>query len=273
MKLSYGALGITDLRRGYRAPFAQHLPANVTFVPYPTSQDEAPAALDAARATLRTGELAALVIEPILGRGGVVVPPAGFLADLTALAHEHDTLVVMDEIWTGLGRAGSWLAHQAEGVSADLICLGKGLGGGLPLSACVGRAEVMAAWSQEDEVVHTSTFAGAPLASALALSLLETLERDALILRSAEVGREWKERLEHKLQAWPEYRVRGRGLMMGVECASIGAVQLHKRLLARGFVTSTGGGKRDVLVLTPPLTVGRHQLEAFDDALVDALRE
>lgn len=271
--LSYGALGVTDLRPGYRAPFARHLPADVTFLPYPGSEEEARAALDAARVALGTGEMAALVIEPILGRGGVVVPPAGFLRELTELCHRHDTLVVMDEIWTGLGRAGSWLAHEAETSQADLICLGKGLGGGLPLSACLGRPEVMAAWSQEDEVVHTSTFAGAPLASAVALSLLETLESASLPAYSAEIGAEWKARLQRKLEAWPEYRVRGRGLMIGIECAQIGAVQLHKRLLARGFVTSTGGGKRDVLVLTPPLTVTRGQLEAFDDALVDALGE
>lgn len=269
--LSYGALGITDLRRSYRAPFAEHLPPDVTFLPYPSQADEARAALVAARQALGGGNIAALVIEPILGRGGVVVPPAGFLAELEALCREHGTLVVMDEIWTGLGRAGSWLAHGAEGVTADLICLGKGLGGGLPLSACVGRGEVMAAWSREEEVVHTSTFAGAPLACALALALLDTLEQGQLVQKSAQLGAEWKARLEQLLAPWPEHRVRGRGLMLGIDCARIGAVRLHQRLLARGFVTSTGGGKRDVLVLTPPLTVTRDQLAAFDAALVESL--
>jgi len=265
--LSYGALGVTDLRRGYRAPFASHLPKDVRFLPYPAHESDVSAVLTALEAALTPRDVAAVVIEPILGRGGVVVPKAGFLKELSQLCAQHGTLVVMDEIWTGLGRAGAWLAHGDLGITADLICLGKGLGGGLPLSACIGTREVMAAWSRDEEVVHTSTFAGAPLACALALETLTVLEEQNLVQRSAELGQLWKARLERRLANRRGFAVRGQGLMIGIECAEPGAVALHKQLLARGFITSTGGGQRDVLVLTPPLTVGAHQLEAFDDAL------
>jgi len=271
--LSYGALAVTDLRRGYRAPFARHLPSAVHFAPYPGSAPAMDAALAAVRAVLASREVAAVVLEPILGRGGVIVPPPGFLSELGRLARQSGTLIIADEIWTGLGRAGAWLASCDEAdFTPDLICLGKGLAGGLPLSACLGTAEVMAAWSQEEEVVHTSTFAGAPLACSAALATLEALETGKLAERSAELGREWKERLESGLAGRAGYAVRGKGLMIGIECGALGAAPLQKRLLGRGFVTSTGGGQRDVLVLTPPLTVGRAQLEAFDAALFDCLR-
>jgi 4-aminobutyrate aminotransferase / (S)-3-amino-2-methylpropionate transaminase / 5-aminovalerate transaminase len=269
--LSYGALAVTDLRRGYRAPFSAHLPGNVHFSPYPARPEDAQGSLADVEAALSVGDIAAVIVEPILGRGGVVVPPTGFLAELGQLARSVGALIIADEIWTGLGHAGSWLATAGEpGLAPDLICLGKGLGGGLPLSACVGRAEVMAAWSREEEVVHTSTFAGAPLASALALATLDSIEAQGLVARSAALGREWKQRLGARLAGRPD-AVRGQGLMLGIECGAPGAVELQRRLLARGFITSTGGGQRDVLVLTPPLTVSPAQLEAFDEALLACL--
>jgi 4-aminobutyrate aminotransferase / (S)-3-amino-2-methylpropionate transaminase / 5-aminovalerate transaminase len=270
--LSYGALAVTDLRRGYRDPFSAHLPDDVHFSPYPGRPEDVRAALADVEAALAARDVAAIIVEPILGRGGVVVPPTGFLTELGQLARSAGALIIADEIWTGLGRAGSWLATSTEpGLVPDLICLGKGLGGGLPLSACIGRKEVMAAWSQEQEVVHTSTFAGAPLASALCLATLDTIESQGLVLRSATLGREWQDRLAARVAGERGYAVRGRGLMLGIECGALGAVELHRRLLARGFVTSTGGGQRDVLVLTPPLTVTPAQLEAFDDALLACL--
>src|SRR5688572_5546655 len=119
--LSYGALGITDLRRGYRAPFEQHLPRDVEFLPYPGELEDVDPVLAAARTALEKGSVAAVAIEPILGRGGVVVPPPGFISRLTELCQQHGTLVIMDEIWTGLGRAGAWLTHREDGQMPDLI--------------------------------------------------------------------------------------------------------------------------------------------------------
>ncbi|HSC88902.1 MAG TPA: aminotransferase class III-fold pyridoxal phosphate-dependent enzyme, partial [Polyangiaceae bacterium] len=271
--LSYGPLAVTDLRPSYRAPFQEQLSPHVRFALYPSSAAELDESLEMVRALLAGQPTGAILVEPLLGRGGVIDPPAGFLRGLQELARDAGALLITDEIWTGLGRAGDWLASTADGVVPDLVCLGKGLGGGLPISACVGSRAVMAHWSREQEVVHTSTFAGAPLAAATALATLDTLGRGGVLERAADLGARWKARLELRLRGTAISAVRGRGMMLGLDAGELpgGGWALQKALLARGFVTSTGGGQRDVLVLTPPLVITERQLEAFDDALLDAL--
>jgi 4-aminobutyrate aminotransferase/(S)-3-amino-2-methylpropionate transaminase len=270
--LGYGPLSALALRPSYRAPFAAQLNPHVAFAPYPDEAAQASAALDAARASLASGAVGAVLIEPILGRGGVVVPPRGFLAELAELAGKHGALFVADEIWTGLGRAGSWLRVAAEGVRPDLVCLGKGLGGGLPISAVVGRREVMAAWRREEEVVHTSTHAGAPLACATALATLDLIGREGLPERAATLGGDFQRELASALGA-AGVRVRGAGLMIGVDFGARpgAAVAATKSLLERGFLATTGGGGREVLVLTPPLTIAERLLAAAVPAVVSAV--
>lgn len=268
--LSYGALAVTDLRASYREPFAAHLAKDVTFAPYPTSESEAEVSLEAARSAFSTGTIGAVIIEPILGRGGVFVPPPGFLGRLSALARSFEVCVISDEIWTGLGRAGAWLfGNEDPDFAPDLICLGKGLGGGVPISACLGRDEVMKAWSRDEEVVHTSTFAGAPLACTAALSTLDVLGRGGWVSRAREVGDGWIAHLKEFLKDTSIDEVRGRGFMVGLGASGIpgGAAALQRALLERGFITSTGGGPRDVLVLTPPLNITSDLLMAFEDSL------
>ena len=187
-----------------------------------------------------------------MGRGGVVAPPAGFLPELARLAREHGALFVADEVWTGLGRAGSWLSAHSEGVVPDLICLGKGLGGGLPLSAVIGSAPVMQSWRREAEVVHTATFAGAPLAASAAIATLDVLSRQALPERAQRLGARYADELRQALAGSDKVRgVRGRGFMLGIDLGERpgAASQLMKRLLEAGYITSTGGGQREVLVL------------------------
>ncbi|MBX3184507.1 MAG: aminotransferase class III-fold pyridoxal phosphate-dependent enzyme [Polyangiaceae bacterium] len=288
--LSYGPLAVTSLRDGYRAPFAAQLNPSVRFVPYPGDVEAMDQSLEQARFELMRGDVGAVIVEPILGRGGVLVPPSEFLTELAGLTKKSGALLIADEIWTGLGRAGELFSSQAQGVTPDLVCLGKGLGGGLPISACVGRREVMAAWRQATEVVHTATFAGAPLACATAIATLDVLRRERLIERSATLGAELGGWLRAALErAGLPYEVRGRGMMWGIDLASgeadaeaehIGArrgargraAQLAQALLERGYITSTGGGERDVLVLTPPLTIAEEQLEAFVAELPRALQ-
>ncbi|HVJ92603.1 MAG TPA: aminotransferase class III-fold pyridoxal phosphate-dependent enzyme, partial [Labilithrix sp.] len=135
--LSYGPLAALGFAPAFREPFALHLGVPVAFAPFPESASELDAALAAVRSLLATGDVGALLVEPILGRGGCVAPPAGFLAGLRALADDAGALLIADEIWTGLGRTGAVLASAP--VLADVICLGKALGGGVPISACVGR--------------------------------------------------------------------------------------------------------------------------------------
>jgi len=268
--LSYGALSVTDLRASYRSPFAEHLAKDVTFLPYPSNEGEAEESLRQAKEALRGGGIGSVIIEPILGRGGVIVPPEGFLGKLGALTHQEEAVLISDEIWTGLGRTGSWLAGSSDpDFHPDLICIGKGLGGGIPISACLGTRAVMAHWSQSEEVVHTSTFAGAPLACTAALSTLDVLGRQKWIQRSEASGNKWIEELRELLQGTKIGEVRGRGYMIGLDASQLpgGASALQRALLERGFITTTGGGKRDVLVLTPPLNITSDLLMAFEDSL------
>jgi 4-aminobutyrate aminotransferase/(S)-3-amino-2-methylpropionate transaminase len=272
--LSYGALSVTDLRPSYRAPFEDHLARNVTWIPYPKSDEEGARSLAALKKRLSAGDIAGVIIEPILGRGGVVVPPDGFLAGVSAETKQAGAVLIADEIWTGLGRTGAWLvSDEVDGFSPDVITIGKGLGGGVPISACIGSGEVMAAWSQEEEVVHTSTFAGAPLACTCALATLDVLGRKNWIQTAREGGNAWIEQLRSLTKGTAITEVRGRGFMIGLDCSSLagGASALQQALLRRGFLTSTGGGKRDVLVLTPPLIITSDLLMAFEDSLRVAL--
>lgn len=267
--LSYAPLSVSDLRESYRAPFQKQLGEHAQFLRYPTSAEEAEAVLNEAKQLLSQKEIGAVLIEPILGRGGVHVPPPGFLSELRRLTEESQTLLIFDEIWTALGRAGAWFLCEQEQVLPDLLCLGKGLGGGLPLSACLGRSSLMQHWSQEQEVVHTSTFAGAPLACTTALATIDVLSRSRLIERARTVGEKWKAQLSEQLEGTVIREVRGQGLMIGLDASAVrgGASALQRLLLERGYVTSTGGGARDVLVLTPALTISEAQLEAFTECL------
>src|SRR5207237_1654166 len=139
-------LAACRLHPAFRSPFAAQLGDHVVSAPYPSDDAALDACMMQVRSAMTTGAIGACLVEPILGRGGCVVPPARFLPELRRACDEAGALLVADEIWTGLGRSGSWLASLESGVVPDLICLGKGLGAGLPISACVGKERVMNAW-------------------------------------------------------------------------------------------------------------------------------
>lgn len=261
--LSYAPLAACGLRESYRAPFAAQLNPNVAFVDYPGDEAAMATSLEQTRDALRSGSVGAVLVEPILGRGGCVVPPPGFLAALATLARESGALLVADEIWTGLGRCGTMLRSVSDGVVPDVVCLGKGLGGGLPVSACVGSDAVMQAWQRDAEVVHTSTFAGAPLACAAGIATLDVLSREKLVSRSADVGARFLSALRAALAGASTVKeVRGAGLMIGVDLGPRpgAASQVMRALLEQGYLVSTGGGGREVVVLTPALRIAEAQL-------------
>jgi 4-aminobutyrate aminotransferase / (S)-3-amino-2-methylpropionate transaminase / 5-aminovalerate transaminase len=261
--LGYGPLAACGLRESYRAPFAAELSRYVSFAPYPLDLQTAARSLATCKELLARGEVGAVLIEPVLGRGGVVPPPGGFLRELCTLAHEHGALFLADEIWTGLGRAGSLASSLTEGVVPDLICFGKGLGGGLPLSAVIGSGAIMGAWKREAEVVHTATFAGAPLAASTAIATLDVLSKEKLPERAASVGARYRAELAQSLSDRSQVReVRGQGLMLGIDLGDRpgAASALMRSLLKAGYITSTGGGQREVLVLTPPLNIDESVL-------------
>ena len=263
--LGLGALDATH-RDEFRAPFRERLPGRTRFLPWGD--------LSAVRDALRKGDAGAILIEPVQGRGGVRVVPPGFLGGLRALADEHDVLLVADEVYTGLGRCGDWLACQADGVLPDVVALGKGLGGGFPISACVGRTEVMARWGvSQGEALHTSTHLGNPLGCALALRVLECLEDAALPQRAATLGDALRERLRVELATAPDViEVRGRGLMIGIELRSGElAARIVAEALALGWLLVAEGPEANVLSLTPPLTIASEQLDGAADLLVGLL--
>jgi 4-aminobutyrate aminotransferase / (S)-3-amino-2-methylpropionate transaminase / 5-aminovalerate transaminase len=199
--LATGPLALNGLRPEYRAPFSPHVTPHVRFAPYAKRESDLDASLSAVDAAAKSGEVGAIIVEPILGRGGVHIPPAGFLSGLREIADRHGALLIADEIWTGLGRSGAILRSVEDGVTPDLICLGKGLGGGLPISACIGRGSVMEAWRNpkgvapelaeaglHGEAIHTATHFGNPLACACAIAVLDSIVGQKLHERARTEG-------------------------------------------------------------------------------------
>ncbi|HLK38374.1 MAG TPA: aminotransferase class III-fold pyridoxal phosphate-dependent enzyme, partial [Polyangiaceae bacterium] len=208
--LSHGPLAACGLRPSFREPFAGQLNPHVRFVPYPSHEASLEATMAAVEAALDPGDVGAVLVEPILGRGGCVVPPPAFLRNLRVACDRAGALLVCDEVWTGLGRAGSWLASVDQGVLPDVLCLGKGLGSGLPVSACVGSERATAAWGAHGgATIHTATHFGAPLACAAALATLDALEARSLPARARDAGTDWMPRLVERTAGRGVTAVRG----------------------------------------------------------------
>jgi len=197
--LGYGALNATH-RAHFRAPFRNQLREFGHFVPFPEANAAARAQRHAGlslaetearmRRLFRRERIGAVLVEPIQVRGGINLPPPGFLPRLRRLCDEHNALLILDEIYTGFGRTGRWFACEHSGTVPDVICLGKALTGGFPLSACVGRAGLMdAAWPPSSgEAIHTSTFLGHPVGCAMALAEIKEIKARKLVQRSAALG-------------------------------------------------------------------------------------
>lgn len=249
--LSLGALDAT-WRSDFRDPFAARLPGAVRFARFGD--------LDHVRSTADAPgpAVGALMVEPIQGRGGLRIPPDGFLAGLRELCDARGWLLIADEVFTGFGRTGRWFACEHEGVVPDLLCLGKGLASGMPLSACVGRRRVMDAWPRSrGEALHTQTFLGHPPGCAAALASLAVLEEEKLPQAAQQKGALSLAVLNECLGDHPDVReVRGRGLMIGVEVSSREvALATCARALRRGLILLPAGDEGCVLSITPPLSI------------------
>ena len=268
--LSYGPLAALGFAPAFREPFEAHLGVPVTFAPYPERAEDLDASLARVREAIAGGDVGAIVVEPILGRGGCIVPPDSFLPALRSLTDEAGALLVVDEIWTGMGRTGVMLASEA--VTPDVLCLGKGLGGGLPISACVGRARVMDAWGGHGGTrIHTGTHFGSPPACAAALATIETICARDLPARARSLGDRW--RVELREACGDDVHVRGAGLMVGIGLADASeALSIARDLLGRGFIVLTGGAAGDTLTLSPPLTIEPSLLSAFAASLAEVVR-
>jgi 4-aminobutyrate aminotransferase-like enzyme len=195
-------------------------------------------------------DVACVVVEPMQGRGGVVPPPEGFLAGLRAACDDAGALLVVDEVFTGLGRTGDLWMSEREGVRPDLLVCGKALGGGLPLAACLGSPDLFdAAWGGRGEVaIDTHTHLGNPLSCAAALAVLDEVERHGLAQRAASLGALVRAALP---------AARGRGLALGLPCDALAACSA---LLERGVIAVPAGRAADVLEISPPLTIAEDEL-------------
>lgn len=263
--LTYGPLAVSGYAERFRAPFEPQLQRDVRFLPWPDDTAGIQHSLDAFP---KNGTVGAVVVEPIQGRGGVRLPPPGFLEALARLAAEQKALLVVDEIFTGLGRCGAWWRSVADGIVPDLICLGKALGGGLPVSACLGKLSVMEAWGSPDrEAIHTGTFYGDPLGAAAALATLDVIEREGYVDASTARGHTVADMLRGA-DLPSVVSVRQSGMMLGLQLARENqALRVARALLERGYLVLPAGARADVIQLAPPVTIATAQLEGFADAL------
>ena len=247
---SMGALALTHNPK-YRAPF-EPLPGDVTFVPYGDAD---------ALAAVVDDTVAAVVLEPIQGENGVIVPPEGYLARARELCDAAGALLWVDEVQTGMGRTGSWLVHTAQGVTADIVTVAKGLGNGFPIGACLatGRAATLLGPGS-----HGTTFGGNPVAAIAGLAVVNVIERDGLLEHVTTMGEHLVDAvgaLGHPLVA----EVRGRGLLRGIVLTTDLAPAVADLALEAGFVVNAP--RPHVLRIAPPLIITAAQLDTFVQAL------
>jgi 4-aminobutyrate aminotransferase-like enzyme len=267
--------------------------AEAHFVPFPDPYRWPPglggpaAACDGALSLVRAaledpgsgvGPLAAIIVEPIQGSGGIVIPPDGFLQGLRALCDAHDIPLIFDEVQSGFGRTGRMWSAEHWGVVPDLMTVGKGIGGGLALSAVVGRADAMAHWSPG---THTSTFLGNAVNLAAGRAAIAALLRERLPERSARLGDALRDRLSAELADAPSVgEVRGLGLFIGIELVRDRATRepdaercaaVRQRAFERGVVVASAGRYDNVVKLSPPLTIDEGQLDAAVDVVIEAI--
>jgi 4-aminobutyrate aminotransferase-like enzyme len=292
--VGYGALNATH-RDFFRSPFRAQLREFGHFLPFPVAADVRRRSVSVdknlrlltsgATKLFRREKIGAVLVEPIQGRGGCNLPPPGFLPLLRKLCDQHGALLIVDEVYTGFGRTGKWFACEHSKVLPDIICLGKALTGGFPMSACVGRAEVMDAWPpSEGEAIHTSTFLGHPVGCAMALAHVADIDRLKLCERSAQTGRRLLALLSdvaadvnrrnsfNEQDARADVRgykatARGVGLMAALELkradgspATREVLDLIKTMLRRGFILLPEGEHAHVISFSPPLTISEKQL-------------
>lgn len=249
-----GALALTG-QAGKQDGF-HPMPAGVRFVPYGDVE---------ALAAVVDEQTAAVFLEPIQGESGVIPAPDGYLTAARAITSAHGALLVLDEVQTGIGRTGDWFAHTSSGIAPDVVTLAKGLGGGLPIGACIARgpaADLLPPGS------HGTTFGGNPVACAAALAVLFAIERDDLLANVRTVGaalRDGVSALDHPLVA----QVRGSGLLLAIVLAEPVAARVAANALDAGFIVNNA--TPNVLRLAPPLILRPDQAAAFVTALPSLL--
>jgi acetylornithine aminotransferase len=249
-----GSLALTG-QPSKQEPFAP-LPGDVTHIPYGDV-----AALEAAVDDMT----AAVFLEPIMGEGGVVVPPAGYLVAAREITAKHSALLVLDEVQTGMGRTGAFFAHQHDGITPDIVTLAKGLGGGLPIGACLAVGKTADLLTPG---LHGSTFGGNPVCTAAANAVLKVLADDDLVGRADVLGKSLSHGIESLHHPLVDY-VRGRGLLQGVVLTAEAAKPVEAAARDAGFLVNAA--TPDVIRLAPPLVITESQIDDFLTALPGVL--
>lgn len=249
-----GSLALTG-QPSKQAPF-EPLPGYVTHVPYGDA--------DALAGAVDDGT-AAVFLEPIMGESGVVVPPEGYLAAARDITARHGALLVLDEVQTGMGRTGAFFAHQHDGITPDVVTMAKGLGGGLPIGACLAvgpAAELLTPG------LHGSTFGGNPICTAAALAVLRTIRVDDLVRHAEVLGKSVRHGIETLRHPLIDH-VRGRGLLWGIVLTAERAKHAEAAARDAGFLVNAAAP--NVIRLAPPLIITEAQIDGFIDALPEIL--
>ena len=293
--LGYGALNVTH-HEDFRKPFLKQLGGFSYFAPFPEIRVHGNKATAVAMKSLASivkkarrskHPVGAVLIEPIQGRGGIQVPPTDFLKTLRAFCDEEKILLIADEVLTGFGRTGSLFAVEKSGIIPDLMCLGKGMGGGFPISACIGTTRVMHSWGvSTGDAIHTSTFLGNPLGCSVALAVIKEIEEKKLVDRSRNMGDLFRKELWKLKEKHPIIRdIRGAGLMIGMELGTTqdigrkGVLEIPATDKARlfiaeamrqGVVLLSSGPGHNVISITPPFIISEKEIQ-FSVALFDKI--
>jgi 4-aminobutyrate aminotransferase-like enzyme len=284
--LGYGALSVTH-REDFRKPFLKQLGGFSYFAPFPDpfiyGNKASEVSLKALGSLVKKARrskhpVGAVIIEPIQGRGGIVVPPQGFLQVLRKFCDENQLLLIADEVFTGFGRTGSMFAVEKSMVTPDLLCLGKGMGGGFPISACIGTTRVMWSWgTSTGDAIHTSTFLGNPLGCAISLAVIQELEDKKLVERSKQMGDYFRKELYKLKERYGVIGdVRGAGLMIGLEFVEPSAgLSKNKRpapatekarafiaeSLRHGIILLPSGPFHNTISITPPFVISEKEIQ------------
>ncbi|ORW05995.1 acetylornithine aminotransferase [Mycobacterium lacus] len=251
-----GSLALTG-QPAKQAPFAP-LPGDVTHVPYGDTK---------ALAAVVGDDTAAVFLEPIMGESGVVVPPEGYLVAAREITARHGALLVLDEVQTGMGRTGAFFAHQHDGITPDVVTVAKGLGGGLPIGACLA---VGPAADLLTPGLHGSTFGGNPVCTAAALAVLRVLAADGLVRRAEVLGKSLRHGIESLGHPLIDH-VRGRGLLQGIVLTAPRAKDAEAAARDAGYLVNAAAP--NVIRLAPPLIITEGQLDGFVAALPGILDE
>lgn len=238
-----GALSVTHKEK-YRKPFEPLAPA--VFVPYNDA--------DAIRAAI-TEDTAGVILEPVQGEAGVIIPSDGYLREVREICDQTGTLLILDEVQTGFGRTGKWFAREHSGIEPDIMTLAKAMGGGFPMGAMLAREDVAANFGRGD---HASTFGGNALSCAAALANIEVIKKEKLVARSGELGVYLMKKLKALDKDYVK-EIRGKGLMVGMEL-SIKCEDIVSRSRELGVLLNCTS--ESVLRFVPPLTITRKQLDA-----------